>query len=149
MSRFELVVGSLQLTAARGTEKLTLYYQRAPRALTASSVYLGVQTAHGLAPGALRPDLVLRHRSATGDRWFLIEAKGGHRGVEASSRAALLDILAYRTAFEARMQAAPPYGLGIAWGADLEPHPTSPVLLCSPEASKLVTALDALLGPRI
>jgi hypothetical protein len=75
-----------------------------------------------MARAALRPDLVL-HRPARGDeQWLLIEAKGGERRVERSARAAVLDLLAYRRAYDQALSRTHHYGLGVAFGADLAPN---------------------------
>ena len=71
----------------------------------------------GLPTGGLRPDLVI-HRPAQGDQqWLLIEVKGGERAVEHSARAALLDLLAYRRAYEPSLSNCALYGVGVAFGA--------------------------------
>ncbi len=120
----------LRLRATRGTERLDLVYQQAPSALVVNSVYRSVQEQHGFAnPSTLRPDLVLRKRSAISDEWLLIEVKlgdpaRGGRSVSSSARAALIDLLAYRRDFGSVLGGSrAPYGLGIAWGAGLEPAP--------------------------
>jgi hypothetical protein len=125
---------------------LEVIYQATPKALRAGSKYTSVQSAHGISPGGLRPDLVLRHTAVSGaQRWLLIEVKGGTRTIEESARAALHDLLAYRAAFAKTLSVArQPYGLGIAWGADLEPDTESDIVLCSPD--RLQNALSGLLG---
>lgn len=50
------------------------------------------------------------------------------------ARAATYDLLAYRTAYtQALEHQAKPYGLGIAWGAQLQPRATDGVKLCTPD----------------
>jgi hypothetical protein len=66
--------------------------------------------------------------------WLLVEVKGGHRRVEHSARAALLDLLAYRRAFEPALSRCHHYGLGIAFGAQLKPDPTSEIALATPDS---------------
>jgi hypothetical protein len=74
----------------------------------------------------------------------LIEAKMGRsRDLAGSARAALFDLLAYRSAFAAVLDGqAGPYGLGVAWGAGLDPD-DGDVMLTSPD--RLSTALDRFL----
>jgi hypothetical protein len=64
----------------------------------------------------------------------VVEAKLGiTRSVEDSARAALQDLLGYRRAFdEVLAQQDGPYGLGLAWGADLAASEDE-ILLCSPD----------------
>jgi hypothetical protein len=63
----------------------------------------------------------------------LVAKLGITRSVGDSARAALLDLLGYRRAFdEVLSQQEAPYGLGLAWGAELLPHEDE-VLLCSPD----------------
>ena len=141
---FETFWGGLRLSCRRDADELELSYQCVPRALSGGSVYARLQQAHHVAQGSLRPDLVLRRLN--GDRRCLIvEVKGGHRGVEKSARAALFDLLAYRSAFEPRLAQAPlPWGLGIAWGEGLEPSHDHEVMLCTPDT--LFSALAPLFG---
>jgi hypothetical protein len=73
-------------------------------------------------------------------RWLMFEVKGVERAVEASARAAAFDLLAYRRAFkEALEKQEGPYGIGIAWGRDLEPSSDGEIVFCSPD-----TVVDAL-----
>ena len=102
--------------------------------LSLGSTYRAIQHAHAISPGGLRPDLVIRRYGDRPESWLLIEVKGGERTVEHSARAATFDLLAYRTAFAPildRQQA--PFGLGIAYGADLHASPTADVMLCTPD----------------
>jgi hypothetical protein len=121
--RLGLLGGSVHFHARRDGDELQLVYQATPQHLRDRSQYAMVQKTHGIPAGNLRPDLVLRHLAGTGKpRWLLIEVKGGTRPIEDSARAALYDLLAYRAAFARALSDAPqPYGLGIAWGADLAP----------------------------
>jgi hypothetical protein len=67
-------------------------------------------------------------------RWLVVEVKGVERAVDRSARAATLDLLAYRRAFDnALKSSAAPYGLGVAWGADLTPSADAEIMLCSPD----------------
>jgi hypothetical protein len=78
---------------------------------------------------------VIGHAREGTSRWLLVEVKGGKRPVDEAARAAAYDLLAYRTAFDARLaRQARPYGLGIAWGAGLVHNPFSEVLLCTPDS---------------
>jgi hypothetical protein len=118
LGHFGLFTGSLSLQAQRGEEQLTVTYQAVPRQLAAASHYRTIQRNHSIHPGALRPDLVLMHRTSAGESWLLVEVKGGERTVEQSARAAAYDLLAYRSAFAAALASSPaPYGLGVVWGA--------------------------------
>jgi hypothetical protein len=93
-----------------------------------------IQREHAIPVGALRPDLVIRRSRGTETTWVLVEVKGGTRAGEASARAAAYDLLAYRTAFAPALQSQEsPYGLGIAWGAELQPRQAAGQLLCSPD----------------
>lgn len=63
-----------------------------------------------------------------------MEVKGVERPVEQSARAALLDLLAYRRAFDHVLgQQASVYGLGVAWGAAMQPSVAEEVALCTPD----------------
>ena len=85
------------------------------------------------------------HRPDQHDRpWLLIEAKGGHRRVEQSARAALLDLLAYRRAFDAALTGCRAYGLGVAFGAELTANPSTEISLSTPD--QLSTALARFLA---
>jgi hypothetical protein len=136
--------GGLQLQAQRGTEQLTLHYQQTPTGLSRGSHYAAVQRAHGLPAGGLRPDLVL-HRPDQGDQqWLLIEVKGGERAVERSARAALLDLLAYRRAYEPALESSARYGVGVAFGAELAPSQSGEIAIATPD--NLEPALAPFLG---
>jgi hypothetical protein len=50
-------------------------------------------------------------------QWLLIEGKGGERPGQHSARAALLDLLAYRRAYEPTVSNSARYGVGVAFGA--------------------------------
>jgi hypothetical protein len=64
----------------------------------------------------------------------MVEVKGGARPVEDSARAAVSDLLAYRRAFASVLTKKDyPYGLGIAWGAELHPSIESEVVLTTPD----------------
>ena len=111
--------GGLQLQAHRDDEQLTPPLSAHPKGLSRGSHYAAVQKAHGLPTGGLIPDLVL-HRPARGDQqWLLVEVKGGERAVQQSARAALLDLLAYRRAYEPSLANCARYGVGVAFGAEL------------------------------
>jgi hypothetical protein len=145
VGRLGLVSGSLVLSAYRNEERLEIVYQATPKGLRANSRYRQVQQLHAIPPGGLRPDLVLRRTVDGADHWLLVEVKGGERKIEESARAALLDLLAYRSAFSYALADAPaPYGLGLAWGAELEPSREGEILLCSPD--HLPEALERTFG---
>ncbi len=137
------------LTASRGRARLELHYQGVPAALGAGAIYDEVQRAHGFPGGGigrLRPDFVIRLHDDDGERWILGEVKGGpRRRVQDAARDALYDLLAYRRNYDRQLAGSTtPHGLGIAWGAELEPAAGSEVVLCTPDC--LGQALDALLA---
>jgi hypothetical protein len=136
--------GQLQLTAQRGQEHLDLWYQTTPRPLAASSRYTEVLRQHRFAnPSGLRPDLVLRQANSGQERWLLVEAKL-YGDVQDGARAALQNLLAYRRAFDTDLATnSGIYGLGIAWGTDLQPAPTE-VMLCTPDT--IPTAIRQFVG---
>jgi hypothetical protein len=136
LGRLGLFEGALKLNGRRDSEALEVAYQHTPRALSRDSIYRTIQQSHELTAGGLRPDLVLRYSSSRrGERWLVVEVKGGHRSVQKSARAAAYDLLAYATAYETVLTASDhPYGLGIAWGEGLEPAVNEPIMLCTPDA---------------
>jgi hypothetical protein len=88
---------------------------------------------------------VIKHDHHGAESWLLIEAKGGERRVDQSARAATFDLLAYRAAFARALgNQAAPFGLGIAFGAELDPSSTSDMMLCTPDM--IVPALERFLG---
>jgi hypothetical protein len=130
-----LIEGSVQFAAARPGERIRLWYQSTPKPLTTGSLYGQALRAHGLPQSALRPDVTLRHTTADGRRnWLLVEAKmGTRRDLAGSARAALLDLLAYRRAYEnALAPQAGAYGLGLAWGRGMSPA-NNEVMLATPD----------------
>lgn len=145
LGRLGLFHGALRIQGKRGEVQLEVNYQATPKALSTGSTYRDIQQAHGIAPGGLRPDLVIRTSAGATKRWLVIEAKGGHRPVTESARAAAYDLLAYRAAFAPQLDGQDGvYGLGIAWGAGLQPAFTADACLCTPDT--LPTALDILLS---
>ena len=134
------------LTASRDGLEIDIYYQHAPKPLSTGALYDQVQHEHRLAVGQLRPDFVIKLRGPTAERWILVEVKGGpKRRVDESARAALLDLLAYRRDYEHELVGSEgPYGLGIAWGAELDPAPSAEVVLCTPD--RITDALDYVTG---
>lgn len=144
MDPFRLIEGSLRLSGARGDdERLDVWYQRVPEELKRDSRYGRVLRTHGFSlVKPLRPDLVVRVTRGADFRWLLVEAKLGIvRSVEASAREALVDLLAYRRAFDLSLRDNPmPYGLGIAWGDGLAPR-RDEVMLCSPDRLREAVAL--------
>jgi hypothetical protein len=138
--------GNRFITASRDDTTLDCFYQFAPPELRAHSRYEQVQVEHAFRHvGRLRPDFVLRTNSPAGQGWVLVEVKGGpKRQVAESARAALLDLLAYRRDYEnALADERVPYGLGIAWGRELDPVITKDAVLCTPD--RLDDALDLLI----
>ena len=113
---------------------LRLYDQSVAEAsVSKATVYQQVQEAHGLG-GALplRPDLIFAIQVPGLTRWVLGEVKGGTRSAADSARQALLDLLAYRRNYDHELTSSmAPYGLGIAWGSELEPKLNSEVMLCT------------------
>lgn len=141
-----LLRGGRIFSAARDGQRLELYYQQTPAELSRGSRYREIQRAHRFSrSGPLRPDLVVRLSSADGEtRWIVFEVKGVKRAVAKSARAAILDLLAYRRAFEPALAGqSGAYGIGVAWGAELRPAADGEILLCSPD--RLSEALAAAL----
>jgi hypothetical protein len=139
MDRLRLIQGKLRLDATRGSESLRLWYQSVPQEFRASSRYLSIAGKHAVPVESLRPDMVLRWDSQAGRRWLIVEAKLGDvsfqsgRSVEGSARAALKDVLMYREDFSDVLdETASPYGLGVAWGAELSPR-EGRVMLATPD----------------
>ncbi len=134
LTRFGLFRGALSLRGRRNGEQIRVIYQSPPRALSRGSRYGAIQYRHEITPGALRPDLSIWHMSNEQTRWLVVEVKGGKRPVVESARAATRDLLAYRSAFSRVLDLqVEPYGLGIVWGAELDPSPESEILLCTPD----------------
>lgn len=146
VSRPGLVRGGRALAARQGKRELDLYYQQTPAALGAGSLYEAVQRRHqmtGVAP--LRPDMVMRARQRQSTRWVLWEVKGVERSVQDSARAATLDLLAYRRAYDPVLSKQHgPYGVGVAWGRNLNPAADPEIILCSPD--RIEEALDHVLA---
>jgi len=131
----------------RANLTLELYFQHAPKELSASSRYRDVQKAHLFSTrSGLIPDLVIKTTDRASTRWLIIEAKGGYkRGVADSARAATQDLLAYRRAFGSALKhQSGVYGLGYAWGAELMPSEDSEIMLCTPDS--LPRALEMVLS---
>jgi hypothetical protein len=81
--------------------------------------------------------MTLRWEDPSGQpRWLLVECKLSEtQGAGHAARQALLDLLAYRRAFDSTLRTTPdPYGLGLAWGADLYADPSSEIVICTPDA---------------
>jgi len=119
-----LMEGSLTLKGRRSNDRLQLWYQRIPGGLSTGSAYTGVQSHHGILDAKeLLPDIVIRLDSGGSHRWFVLECKmGTKRSAEASARAALHDLFAYRRAFAAALDSQTgPYGAGFVWGQGLAP----------------------------
>ena len=116
------------------------------KSLRVVSRYLARAQKQGVPPKpSVRTSFILRWDGPRGRKWLIVEAKLGDvsfssgRRVEGSARAALKDLLTYRTDFGQVFDGMDgPYGLGVAWGADLAPHGGS-VLLATPD--KLSDAL--------
>lgn len=121
--------------AIKGHSELRLFYQHAPARLSGSSVYRDVQRAHRFgAVGGLIPDFVLTVDDGDTRRQILVEVKGVERKVEESARAAAFDLLAYRRTFGGALDGqVGPYGIGVAWGANLVSSETEEIILCSPD----------------
>jgi hypothetical protein len=145
--RDRLVEAGVIFRGRRGDQQVDVYYQRTPEALSRGSLYAGVQRAHGFATsGSLRPDLVLRLKGRDSIRWVLVEVKGRVAGVADAGRAAALDLLGYRRAYERVLgRQTAPYGIGYAWGQELTPAFDSEIVLCTPDTYG--AALAGTLGP--
>jgi hypothetical protein len=138
LTPIRLFQGKLRLTGRRNDGRLLqLLYQTTPSDLSAHSTYRETLSQHGFdQPQPLRPDITLRWQEPSGqDRWLLVECKLSEtHGVGHAARSALLDLLAYRRAFNRTLRhGSVPYGLGIAWGASLRANPESEVMLCTPD----------------
>jgi hypothetical protein len=138
--------GAVHTHGFRGDgRRIDVWYQPAPSPLGMSR-YAGVLTHHGFPQvRELRPDLVVRWQSSsTVHRTLLIECKFSEHGVAGAARSALLDLLAYRHAFATALaDSEPPYGLGVAWGADLAPRLDSEVMLCTPDQLEVALSTTA------
>ena len=89
--------------------------------------------------------VIRKRRTDAPDEWLLVQTKGETRAVEDSARAATQDLLAYWAAFsEALKSTREPDGLGVAWGAQLEPKPGRGIMLCTPDMLEL--AMSHLYG---
>lgn len=144
----QLVHGGRIFSGVRGDSTLDLYYQRTPTALSKGSRYREIQRNHDFAgTGGMIPDLVAEVWSpSAGTRWIMLEVKGVKQSVAGLARSAIRDLLAYRRAFDPVLkEQAGTYGIGIAWGAALQPASLGEVLVCSPDtlADALAKALPA------
>jgi hypothetical protein len=129
-----LVQGGAFVRAKRGASRVDVHYQSTPPELATGSRYADVQRAHELNVGSLRPDFVIRYERLGDVRWLLVEVKGVERRVDESARAAARDLLMYRRAFHAVLDHQPTmYGLGVAWGAEVQPSLGSEIALASPD----------------
>jgi hypothetical protein len=139
-----LIRGPLIFRGHRDGLTVSVFYQHAPPELTLESIYRAVQKTHAFpVAGGLIPDLVVRVGEGAEGRWLLVEVKGVERGVLDSARAALSDLLGYRRAFDPVLgQQTGPYGIGIAWGGELEPAAGDEIVLCSPD--RIRAALGAV-----
>jgi hypothetical protein len=90
--------------------------------------------------------MILRWDGSTGQvRWLLVECKSSKSGVIDAARKAVNDLLAYRRAFSSLLDAQPePYGLGLAWGRELEAHTGSEIMLATADTlySAMVATVD-------
>ncbi|WP_406631367.1 hypothetical protein [Amycolatopsis sp. WGS_07] len=117
--------------------KIDVWYQSLPPDVHSPSKYKEILTKHGFSQQPdLRPDLWLRWTDRGGrTRWLLVECKlSQSKGVQTAARHALSELIGYREAFRTTLATSePPYGLGVAWGAGLEPQLDSDVALCTPD----------------
>jgi hypothetical protein len=134
------------LSAVKGQQRLELYYQHTPPELAQGSIYRVVQQAHRFAAvGGLIPDLAIRLSGPGGVRWIMLEVKGVQRAVEHSARAAAIDLLAYRRAFDTVLsRQVGAYGIGVAWGRSFAPSRHAEIILCTPDT--LAAALETQLA---
>lgn len=147
VSKPGLLEGGRFLSARGNGVVLDVYYQQTPSDLARHSIYASVQAAHRFDNiGALRPDFVLRARTAGGlARWLLFEVKGVQRDVAESARAAIRDLLGYRRAFDRVLNQQPIlYGVGVAWGSELAATAEAEIAVCSPDM--LPAAMSLLVG---
>lgn len=142
-----LITGGEIFSGSREGTRVAVHYQSTPAAVKAHSRYAQVQAAHGFTgTGGMIPDFVLEiARSGRAVQWLLVEVKGVHSGVHDHARRAIRDLLAYRRAFEAGLSGQmSPYGLAVAWGAEVAPSTDAEVVVCSPDTIEL--ALRRLLS---
>jgi hypothetical protein len=144
--RLMMGTGGSVLGATRDGEQLEVFFQRSlARVAGVASSYASVQRSHSFARASqMIPDLVLRHETGGRTRWILLEVKGGTGRVERYARAALGDLLAYRQDSKDLFpdDAVEPFGLGVAWGAELTPELDGPIALCTPDT--LAEAVEGL-----
>ncbi|WFG42337.1 hypothetical protein [Pseudonocardia alni] len=129
--------GHLRFSATRRDEALDVWYQGVPAKLRRTSAYTAAQRAHAL-PGAadLRPDLVLALRKPGQlTEWLIVEAKTthDHTALPVLARRALVDLLAYRSAYTEHLHRQHVWGLGVVWGSELRAAPDHEVGLCTPD----------------
>ena len=124
VDRARLVEGAVRFVAVRGERRLTVWFQGVPGELSAASAYRAAQHTHGFGRvNDLRPDLVLGLETVGGGptRWVVVEAKTAttERPVPELARRALLDLLAYRSAYAVHLAPQFMWGLGVVWGYEL------------------------------
>lgn len=130
--------GKVRVEAAHSDgRRASLSYQTASSELTFRSIYREVLKDHAfLQVSALRPDFALTWQDKQGrTHWLIGECKlSQSQGVAGAARSALLDLMAYRRAFRRTLDRVQgPYGLGVAWGAQLHPSLDSEIMLCTPD----------------
>ncbi len=136
MAPIRLFHGQLRMEGTKSDGRtLQLCYQSMPSKL-AASLYKTIQSSHNIGKAKeLCPDIVLSWETPTHEhRRLLIECKLSEGGIVAkAARRALFDLLAYRRAFrdELDKQAGKPYGLGLAWGEQLEPDLEAEIMLAT------------------
>jgi len=138
MRPFSLFQGHVHTHGQRQDGRpIDLWYQSTPQGLLPGSRYIHVLASHGfLRQHELRPDVVMTWTDLHGrHRWLLIECKlSQSMGAAHAARQSLADLLSYRRSFDdALVDAGHPYGLGVAWGADLKPSSSAEVALCTPD----------------
>jgi hypothetical protein len=142
-----LVGGGLLLKGTSRGRRLEVFYQHTPAELSQDSRYRLIQQAHPFERvGGMVPDFVFRIRDRSSDvRWVLVEVKGGDSAVHQLARRAIRDLLAYRRAFDTVLGGgAAPYGLGVAWGSELEPSRSAEIVVSTPD--KITESLQLVLG---
>lgn len=136
VERARIFEGSLRFSATRGSDTLTVYFQGVPVELRNTSTYAAAQRAHTLTASDLRPDLVLELSQPDRPvRWLVVEAKTTHDRTPLAvlARRALVDLLAYRSAYATCLDGHAVWGLGVVWGIGLDAAAGHEVGLCTPD----------------
>lgn len=136
MASIRLFHGCIEIDGTKSDGRsLRLYYQSMPAA-TATSLYKKSLSSHDIEnTRELRPDMIISWETPTHEkRQLFVECKLSEEGIVAkAARRAVFDLLAYRQAFrdDLKEQRGSPFGLGLAWGEDLEPDLDAEIMLAT------------------